>query len=105
VISSHSCQTNLIFLGEGTFPYSAAISPDGKWVIAANNQKPFVSLIDVNTDNVVSNIDVGTRGARGTAYSAFAFVSLENTSEVVIISLASQSVVQRLSVGPVPRGL
>jgi DNA-binding beta-propeller fold protein YncE len=97
-----------IFLGEGTFPYSTAISPDGHWVIAANNQKPFVSLIESSTDQVADEIDVGTKGARGVAFSPdskHAFVSLENTSEVVVVELESRKVIQRLAAANGPRGM
>jgi YVTN family beta-propeller protein len=97
-----------ISLGEGTFPYSTAISPDGRWVIAANNQKSYVSLIDCSTDLVADEIDVGMKGARGTAYtpdSKHAFVSLENTSEIVVIDIESRKVVQRLPSVNGPRGM
>ncbi|WP_156029579.1 beta-propeller fold lactonase family protein [Ancylobacter sp. FA202] len=97
-----------IAVGDGAFPYSSAVSPDGQWVIAANNQVGYVSLISVATDSVEAQINVGEKGARGTAYtpdSQTAFVSLENSSEVAVIDLRSREVVKRLSSGSGPRGL
>ncbi|WP_176556370.1 YncE family protein [Rubellimicrobium rubrum] len=94
--------------GKGTMPYSAAISPDGRTVIAANNQADFVSIIDTATDQVSSALNVGHKGARGTAYtpdSSVAFVSIENVSEVVAIDLATAQLTARYPVAPGPRGL
>lgn len=96
------------FLGTGTMPYSAAVSPDGKRVVAANNQVDFVSIIDVASAKVERTVNVGNKGARGTAFtpdSSIAFVSIEDTSEIVVIDLAAGQVVQRLPSGPGPRGL
>lgn len=97
-----------VFLGAGTFPYSAAASPDGNWIIAANNQKDFVSLIDAESLEVHTEIDLGDKGARGTAYSPdgqYAFVSIEDISKIAVISLDSKTVIQKLDTAAGPRGL
>lgn len=96
------------FLGAGTMPYSAAVSPKGDKVIAANNQIDYVSIIDVASASVDRNINVGTKGARGTAYTpdgSVAFVSLEDTSEIIAIDMTTGAIAQRMPSGPGPRGL
>jgi YVTN family beta-propeller protein len=101
-------ETKRIGVGQGTMPYSAAVSPNGRFVMAANNQQAFVTLIDAISGAIIANIDVGNKGARGTAYapdSSVAFVSLEDSSEVVVVNLATQRVEQRFATGPGPRGL
>ena len=97
-----------VFLGVGTFPYSAAVSPKGDKVIAANNQADFITVIDAASSTVERNIPVGTKGARGTAFTpdgAVAFVSLEDTSEILAIDVARGAILQRIPSGPGPRGL
>lgn len=97
-----------IQVGEGSFPYSAAISPNGRFALAANNQQSYISLIDAETDTVVNNIDVGTKGARGAVYASgsdVAFVSLENTSEVLAIKIPDGTIMKRMPSGAGPRGL
>ena len=97
-----------IGVGRGTMPYSAAVSPNGRIVVSANNQQTFVTLIDALSGAILKEVDMGSKGARGTAYtpdSAIAFVSIEDTSEVVAINLTTQVVEQRFATGPGPRGL
>ncbi|MEM8909921.1 MAG: hypothetical protein AAGD05_18880, partial [Bacteroidota bacterium] len=101
-------EVNKIYLGEGTMPYSSAISPNGNMAIAANNQANFVSVIDLAENEVVAKIDVGNKGARGATYSPdslFAFVTIEDTNEIVALDLQQMSVVQRYDVAPGPRGI
>lgn len=97
-----------IFLGQGTMPYSAAVSPKGDKVITANNQVDYISIVDVASDKILHNVNVGSKGARGTAYTpdgSVAFVSIEDISETVAIDVAAGTVAQRLASGPGPRGL
>ncbi|TXM76604.1 YncE family protein [Methylobacterium sp. WL69] len=97
-----------IYLGKGASPYSAAVSPNGERVISANNQANYISIIDTSTDKIISNIDVANKGARGTAFtpdSNVAFVSIEDTSEIAVINLQSNSLENRIPAGPGPRGL
>ena len=101
-------EINRIFLGKGTMPYSCAVSPDGKKVVAANNQESYISVISTNEDVVVGKVDVGNKGARGTAFlpdSSIAFVSIEDISEIVAINLTDLTIENRFSAGPGPRGL
>jgi YVTN family beta-propeller protein len=97
-----------IFLGAGAMPYSVAISPDGASALAANNQATYVSIIDVNSDSIRHQVDVGTKGARGSAFSPDSrrvFVTLEDSSEIVSINVDTGKVEKRIPTGPGPRGL
>ena len=97
-----------IFLGKGTMPYSVAISPDGKSALAANNQTKYVSIIDIGTDTVRHQVDVKTKGARGSVFSPDSekvFVTLEDSSEILAIDVASGKVEKRMPSGPGPRGI
>ncbi|MEL6280528.1 MAG: YncE family protein [Pseudomonadota bacterium] len=94
--------------GPDTMPYSAAVSPNGRIVVAANNQTSYVTIIDAVKGVAKKEVDVGSKGARGTAYSPdslIAYVSIEDTSEVVAIDLKKSAVARRLDTGPGPRGL
>jgi DNA-binding beta-propeller fold protein YncE len=96
------------FLGAGSMPYSAAVSPRGDSVVAANNQVDFISIVDLSSMNVRKTVPVGTKGARGTAFvpdGTAAFVSLEDSSEIVVVDMAAGVVTQRIPSGPGPRGL
>ncbi len=97
-----------IYLGAGTMPYSVSVSPDGAYALAANNQTPFVSILDLKKDQVMHKVDVGTKGARGSVFtpdSRTVLVTLEDTSEIVTIDVAKGKVRDRYPVGPGPRGI
>lgn len=102
------CVESSIFLGKGAHPYSLRITPDGKHIIVANNQVDYISVIDEASGKIIKNINVGTKGARGTEFSPngdIVFVSIEDSSEVVAIDLNTFDIVDRIETGPGPRGL
>ena len=97
-----------IFLGKNAHPYSLRITPDGHRIIVANNQVDYVSVIDEKSGEVEKRIDVGSKGARGVEFSSsgeVAFVSIEDTNEILVIDLDSLEVIERLEAGPGPRGM
>lgn len=97
-----------IYIGAGSMPYSAIVSPDGRYVVSANNQLEYVSIIATETNEVVHKVDLGSKGARGTTYSpdsSTAFVTIEDTSEMAVIDLDKGIVVKKLETGPGPRGV
>jgi YVTN family beta-propeller protein len=96
------------FLGNGAHPYSLRVTPDGKYIIVANNQVNYVSIIDEASGEIVKNVDVGSKGSRGTEFSPSGdtvFVSVEDSNEIVAIDLESLDIVERLEAGPGPRGM
>lgn len=100
-------------LGEGVHPYSAAIVPRTHvsyhpLLLVANTQSPLLTVVNYELDQVVGRIDLGHKGARAVAFDkdgSRAFVSVEDTSEIVVIDVATLGVVGRIPVGPGPRGL
>jgi YVTN family beta-propeller protein len=97
-----------IFLGKGAMPYSVSVAPNGKSALAANNQTHFVSIIDIGSDTVRHQVDVGTKGARGSIFSPASdkvFVTLEDSSEILAIDVASGKIEKRMPCGPGPRGI
>jgi YVTN family beta-propeller protein len=97
-----------IAVGDKAFPYSVALHPDLKLAFVANNQVPYISVIDLASDKVVKKIDVGVKGLRGVSFTPDgrrALATLENTSELAIVDVASLKVVGRVPTGPGPRGL
>lgn len=97
-----------VFVGDGANPYSAAVSPDGRFVFSANNQVNYISVIETDSDSIVATVEIGTKGSRGTAFSpdgTKAYVSIEDTSEIIEIDTSNFSIVRRIPSGPGPRGL
>lgn len=97
-----------IYIGQGTLPYSAIVSPDGRYVVSANNQQDYVSIISTEKNEVIHKVDVGSKGSRGTTYSpdsSTAFVTIEDTSEMAVIDLENGTVINKLPTGPGPRGV
>jgi DNA-binding beta-propeller fold protein YncE len=97
-----------IDIGEEAHPYSLAIEPAGRRAFVANTQAPFVSVVDLGEDRVVAAVEIGSKGGRAIAFAADgerAFVTVEDTSEVVAIDTKAMSVLSRWPVGPGPRGI
>ena len=95
-------------LGELGHPYSVAIHGDGRRGYVANADAPYVSVIDLETGEMVGWVHVGGKGGRSVAFSPdgrYAFATVEHRSEVVAIDVTDHRVVRRIPVGPCPRGL
>ncbi|MEV8419103.1 YncE family protein [Streptomyces niveus] len=88
-------------------PYSLAIAPSGRRVFVANTQAPYVTVIDVESDET-HRVDVGSNGGRAVAFTddgRVALVTVENTSSVAVIDVATLTVTRQIPVGSGPRGL
>jgi YVTN family beta-propeller protein len=97
-----------IFVGKGACPYSVGIAPSGQLVYSANNQVPYISVINTSSNQVEAQVDVGNKGARGVAFTpdgSQALITIEDTSEIVVIDTSSQTITRRFPTGPGPRGL
>lgn len=97
-------------LGEGQLgqPYSVALDPGGRCGYVTHGGTPYVSVIDLRTDEMREWIHVGGSGGRSVAFTAdgrFAFASVENRSELAVIDLDSNQVMRRIPVGACPRGV
>lgn len=96
-----------IALGRTAHPYSAAIEPSGRRVWVANTQATHASVVDVAT-SAVTQVELGAIGGRAVAFSPdkqFALISVETTSNVAVVRLATLQVTRQIPVGPGPRGL
>jgi len=101
-------EVSRIPVGDGAHPYSLAIHNARREAYVANTQATYVSVIDLQSDSVVANIDVGSIGGRAVAFSPdgkYALLTIENRAEVAVIRMDTRAVVRRFPVGPGPRGI
>lgn len=101
-------ETARIHVGNGAQPYSVGLQPSAHLAFVANNQVDYLSVIDTKVDQVINRVDVGYKGGRGVAFTPDgknALLTLENTSELVVIDVATLKVINRMTTGPGPRGL
>ncbi|HEX6748490.1 MAG TPA: beta-propeller fold lactonase family protein [Longimicrobium sp.] len=95
-------------VGHDRHPYSVALHPARKELYVASTRSKLLSIIDTTKGAVEAEIDLESVGARAVAFSkdgGTAFVTIENTSEVVFVDTVRRKVVNRIPVGPGPRGL
>jgi DNA-binding beta-propeller fold protein YncE len=95
-------------MAQGSHPYSVAIHPSGNLLFVANTQSHRLAIVDLSTDAIDHEVDLGSNGARAVAFSAdgaTAYVSVENVSEVAVINVANRTIDARLPTGAGPRGI
>ncbi|GAA1309158.1 YncE family protein [Saccharothrix xinjiangensis] len=88
-------------------PYSLNISPDGRRVFVANTQATYLTVIDVDTDEV-HNVELGGIGGRAVTFSAdgaSALITVEAQSRVYVVDVETLDVLRHFPVGAGPRGL
>ena len=90
-------------------PYQIGYSPNNKWFVAAANR---LDRVDIYTANgaefkLAKSIPAAKTPSHiaFTADSKLAFVTLQDSAEVVAIDLDKQVIVWRMRTGPVPAGL
>lgn len=102
------CEVCRLPVRSGAFPYSVALDPSGELLLVANTQSQHLSVFSTKTDKLQAEVDLGNKGARAIAFmpdGKTAFVSIEDTAEVVAIDLGSLAILRRIDVGPGPRGI
>ncbi len=96
-------------LGEvpvGKDPRSVAITPNGLRALVANRGDDTLSVINVGALTVTATIPLGGVAPYGVvANDRFAYVSLEDSDEIVAVDLSTGQVAQRLPVADAPSGL
>lgn len=100
-------EVHRIPVGNGAAPYSTAVSSDGRFVLVANNQADYLSIIDAEKLTIIATVDVGSKGGRGVGFAqsgSIGFISIEDTSELLTISIPDGEVIARSETGPGPRG-
>lgn len=90
-------------------PYQIGYSPNNKWFVAAANR---LDRVDVYASNGAEfKLAKSIPAAKTPSHIAFtsdskiAFVTLQDSAEVVAIDLDKQVIIWRMSTGPVPAGL
>ncbi|MEA2483042.1 MAG: hypothetical protein QOC55_989, partial [Thermoleophilaceae bacterium] len=97
------------YVSTGSYPYGAAITPDGKTGLISNEAPGTVSVIDMANATKVKDITVGPNlshpeGIAIDPAGRRAFVALANQDTVAVIDLKKLAVEKTLSVGR-PQGL
>ncbi len=97
------------YVDTGSYPYGAAILPDGKTGLVSNEGAGTVSVVDLAAARKVKDITVGPHLSHPEAIAitsdgAQAFVPLANSDQVVVLDTAKREVSRTLSVER-PEGL
>jgi YVTN family beta-propeller protein len=86
----------------GKGPEGFDVSPDGKFVWAANSHDGTVSVIDVATKNVVQTVDAHLKSANRVKFTPdgrFVLISLLGGSDLVVMDARMRRVIKRISLG------
>src|SRR5690606_36498185 len=96
-----------IALPAGSLPMGLALSPDGKRLYVANGRARTVSVIDLETNDVVANVRVGERpwGIGLTSDGKFFYTANGPSNNVSVIDTESLNVVSTIRVGASPWGI
>lgn len=92
---------------EASDPYQIGFSPDGKWFVAASIRLDHIDLYDATTFHLVNRLPAATMPS----HIAFArdssavFVTLQGSSSLIAIDLASGKPVWTAPIGPTPAGI
>ena len=97
------------YVKTGTYPYGAAILPDGRTGLVSNESPGTVSVVDLDTATKKADIQVGPHLSHPEAIALDpqgrrAYVALANSDQVAVIDTASMTVERTLSVER-PQGL
>jgi YVTN family beta-propeller protein len=90
-------------------PYQIGFSPDRKWFVVAGNRLDRIDLYAANGSELKFVKSVrAPKTPSHIAFSAdsqFAFVTLQDSDELVALKLADQSVLWKIKVGAMPAGI
>jgi DNA-binding beta-propeller fold protein YncE len=90
------------YVKTGSFPYGAAIQPDGRIGFVSNEASGSLSVIDMRSGTKVQDIQVGPplshpQGIAIDPTGAYAYVALSTLDQVVVVDLSTWSVVRTIS--------
>ena len=93
-----------IALPSGARPMSLKIGSDGRYLYASNGRAGTVSVIDVHSDEIVTNIKVGTRpwGMALSPDGKYLFTANGPSDDVSVVDLKSNQEIQRVKAGKSP---
>ena len=82
-----------------------SITPDSRWVLTSDDEKPRLAVIDTATNKVDRWIALAATGygTASTPDGKWLLVALPNANAVAVVNLATLQVVKTISVPPVPQ--
>ncbi|MDX2179970.1 MAG: YncE family protein [Bryobacteraceae bacterium] len=92
----------------GRGPEGLDITPDGREFWTAHSRDGAVSILDVETRQVKSTIDLGTKRSNRIKFTLdgkYALVSDLAGGELVIVDVASKKIVKKMALGKMPEGI
>ena len=96
-------QLHYVKLGSGSYPFGAAILPDGRTGLVTNEGTATMSVIDMHTATKTGSIQVGAalshpEGVVVDSAGTRAYVALSNADQVAVVNLSTRRVVRTISV-------
>jgi DNA-binding beta-propeller fold protein YncE len=96
-------QVHYVTLGSGSYPFGAAITPNGRTGLVTNEGKGTMSLIDMLSATKTATIHVGAplshpAGVVVDSTGTRAYVALSNADQVAAVNLRTRRVVRTISV-------
>jgi YVTN family beta-propeller protein len=92
---------------EASDPYQIGFTPDGKWFVAASIRLDHIDIYDASNFQLVHRLPAATMPSH-IAFSrdgSTVFVTLQGTSSLIAIDLASGKPIWTVPVGPTPAGI
>ena len=101
---NHGDQVHYVALGSGSYPFGAAITPDGRTGLVTNEATGTMSVIDMQSAKRIAGIRVGAalshpEGVVVDSSRTRAYVALSNADQVAVVNLNTRRVVRTISVG------
>jgi DNA-binding beta-propeller fold protein YncE len=89
------------YVATGSYPYGAAITPDGRTGLVSNEASGTVSFIDISSGTKLGDVDLGhlshPEGIVIDREGRRAYVTVANADRVAVLDIATRSVVDSLS--------
>ncbi len=97
-------QVHDVALGSGSFPFGAAILPNGRTGLITNEGNGTMSVIDLPTATKLATIHVGAplshpAGVVVNGSGTRAYVALSNADQVAVVNLSTRRVLRTISLG------
>ncbi len=89
----------------GRDPRSVAVTPDGTRFLVVNRADGTLSIIDANANTVSATYSVGSQPFAVVANDTMAYLSIQGSSEIIGIDLASGNITTRILTPSFPAGL
>ena len=96
-------QVHYVTLGSGSYPFGAAILPDGRTGLVTNEGTGTMSVIDMQSAKRIASIRVGAalshpEGVVVDSAGTRAYVALSNADQVAVVNLSTRRVMRTISV-------